>query len=64
MSELDIFRAETRAWLEQNCPASMRSPTPDNETVWGGRDASYANPDSSGAWRHRSGRAYYGYRIC
>lgn len=46
MSDLDIFRAETRAWLEANCPASMRTPLPDREVVWGGRNAHFANPDS------------------
>ena len=25
MSDIDTFRAETRAWLEENCPASMRN---------------------------------------
>jgi alkylation response protein AidB-like acyl-CoA dehydrogenase len=46
MSDLEIFRAETRAWLEANCPASMRTPMPDREVVWGGRNAHFANPDS------------------
>ena len=26
MSELETFRAEARAWLEENCPAEMRTP--------------------------------------
>ena len=26
MTDLDTFRAETRAWLEANCPAEMREP--------------------------------------
>jgi alkylation response protein AidB-like acyl-CoA dehydrogenase len=46
MSDLDAFRAETRAWLEANCPASMRTPMPDREVVWGGRNPHFANPDS------------------
>ena len=25
MSDIDTFLAETRAWLEENCPASMRN---------------------------------------
>lgn len=37
MSELDVFRREARAWLEQNCPASMRTDMPEDEIVWGGR---------------------------
>jgi len=38
---LDIFRAETRAWLEANCTAEMRTPIArDSDVVWGGRNAS------------------------
>jgi alkylation response protein AidB-like acyl-CoA dehydrogenase len=44
--ELDAFRAETRAWLEANCPASMRTPMPEDEVPWGGRKAEWKNPDS------------------
>lgn len=48
MSEdLEQFRAETRAWLEANCPQSMRSTfTSEDEIVWGGKNAKFANPDS------------------
>ena len=46
MSSLDSFRAETRAWLEDNCPNSMRTPMPDSERVWGGRQPTFANPDA------------------
>ena len=28
MSELDDFRAETRAWLDSNCPPGARGPGP------------------------------------
>ena len=49
---LEQFRAETRDWLEENCPASMRTPMPPEEVVWGGRDAEYANPDSK-LWLER-----------
>lgn len=37
-SGIDSFRAETRAWLEENCPASMRTPMGEDEVVWGGRN--------------------------
>jgi len=50
--ELEQFRAETREWLESNCPDAMRTPMPAEETVWGGRDAEYANPDSK-LWLER-----------
>lgn len=46
------FRAEARAWLEANCPPSMRTPMPDDEVVWGGRRASFKNPDSK-LWLER-----------
>jgi len=48
----DNFRAETRAWLEENCPESMRTPMPEAETVWGGRRQSFINPDAK-LWLER-----------
>jgi acyl-CoA dehydrogenase len=37
--ELDVFRSETRAWLEANCPAEMRQPMRDEgDACWGGRN--------------------------
>jgi alkylation response protein AidB-like acyl-CoA dehydrogenase len=48
-TDLDAFRADTRAWLEAHCPASMRTPMPETEVVWGGRNAVFKNPDSK-AW--------------
>ena len=52
MSNLEDFRNETRAWLEENCPASMRTPTPEEEVIWGGRKQEWANPDSK-VWMER-----------
>jgi len=41
MTDLDAFRADTRAWLEANCPPEMREPVrSDKDVCWGGR-----NPD-------------------
>ncbi len=54
MSDLETFRAETREWLETNCPPSMRTPMPEEERVWGGRNPSYVNPDSR-LWLERMG---------
>ena len=52
MSDIDTFRQETRTWLEENCPASMRTATPEEEVVWGGRKQSWVNPDSK-VWMDR-----------
>ena len=52
MSDLDTFRTEVRNWLEENCPPSMRTPMPEEETVWGGRGETFANPDSK-IWLER-----------
>lgn len=53
---LDQFRAETRAWLEENCPAEMRTPPKsEKETTWGGRNPHYAHPDQK-VWLDRIDR--------
>jgi alkylation response protein AidB-like acyl-CoA dehydrogenase len=49
---LDAFRHETRIWLEANCPPSMRTAMPEDEQVWGGKGATYKNPDSK-LWLER-----------
>ena len=41
MPDLDAFRDETRRWLLQHAPSSMRTPTKSNdELCWGGKKAS------------------------
>ena len=50
--ELESFRAEVRDWLEENCPASMRTPMKDDEIVWGGRNEKFKNPESK-LWLER-----------
>ena len=46
MTDLAQFRADTRAWLEANCPPSMREPVrSDKDVTWGGRNPTYADPD-------------------
>lgn len=52
MEALDTFREETRSWLEENCPASMRTPMPDTEMPWGGRNGTFPNPDTK-VWLDR-----------
>jgi acyl-CoA dehydrogenase len=55
MTELDTFRAETRAWLEANCPAECRGPVENEEDrVWGGRNAVYPTPAHK-TWLDRMG---------
>jgi alkylation response protein AidB-like acyl-CoA dehydrogenase len=47
MSDLDSFRRETRAWLVANAPPSMSTPLGEHEEPsWGGRNATYANPEA------------------
>jgi acyl-CoA dehydrogenase len=56
MSEdLDQFRAETRAWLEANCPPAMRTPMrSEKDATWGGRNPVFAHPDQK-LWMDRMG---------
>ena len=50
MADLETFRAETRSWLEANCPKDMRVPVRDDDDVyWGGRNATFKN-DAQKAW--------------
>ncbi|RMB08446.1 acyl-CoA dehydrogenase family protein [Eilatimonas milleporae] len=53
MTDLDAFRAETRAWLEENCPAGMRTPiTSDSDICWGGRNFTFQSEDQK-VWMQR-----------
>ena len=55
MTDLDTFRAETRAWLEANCPAECRGPVEsDEDRVWGGRNAVFRTPAHK-VWLDRMG---------
>jgi alkylation response protein AidB-like acyl-CoA dehydrogenase len=49
MPDLDAFRDDTRRWLEEHAPPSMRTPpaTPD-EVCWGGKKGTY--PDDVRRW--------------
>src|SRR3954469_7857374 len=51
--EIACFRQETRAWLEENCPKSMRSPAREDEDVWGGRRATFPSADAR-LWLERA----------
>ncbi len=53
MSDLDKFRADTRAWLEANCPAEMRTPMKsDKDACWGGRNFEFQS-DAQKIWLER-----------
>ena len=57
MNDLDKFRDNTKQWLDENCPPSMRNgadPKIAVDEVWGGRNAEYKNPDSK-LWLDRMG---------
>ena len=43
---LEPFRQEIRAWLEENCPESMRTALPIDEMPSGGKRTEYKNPDT------------------
>ena len=46
MSELEQFRQDTHAWLEQNCPQSMRQPVKGFDDFYnGGRSPEIDHPD-------------------
>ena len=50
MADLEQFRAETRSWLEANCPPEMREPVRDEDDIyWGGRNATFKN-DAQKSW--------------
>jgi len=50
MTDLDAFRADTRAWLEANCPPEMRQPIrSEADMCWGGRNWVFAS-DAQKRW--------------
>lgn len=45
MTDVEAFRADTRAWLEAYCPAEMRTPMRGEKDVcWGGRHFEFQSP--------------------
>ena len=46
MSALEQFRAETRAWLQANCPESQRQPVVKEELVWAGRQREFPSAEA------------------
>ena len=46
MADLNDFRGQTRVWLEENCPPSMRQPIlSEKDPWWGGRKAEFLSED-------------------
>ena len=46
MSDLEQFRQDTRSWLEENCPQSMRTPVQGFDDLYtGGRNPEIDHPD-------------------
>ena len=53
MSDLETFKLETRAWLEENCPPEMRKPMKSEEDAcWGGRNWTFAS-EAQKVWLER-----------
>ena len=52
MNDLDNFRKDVAVWLEDNCPASMRTPMKETDTIWGGRKFVYPSDDAK-CWKER-----------
>ena len=53
MSDLEQFRAETREWLQANCPEEMRQPVRGPEDhCWGGRKWQFQS-DAQRVWMER-----------
>ena len=57
-NQLDSFRAQTRSWLEEHCPAAMRTPIGEGEEVWGGRNAAFPSEDAR-TWLHNMAEKGY-----
>jgi alkylation response protein AidB-like acyl-CoA dehydrogenase len=59
VTTLEEFQIETRAWLEENCPLSMRQPVKSMDDVyWGGRKAKFNNEDQKQWFEKMSERGW------
>ena len=54
MTDLALFREETRDWLETNCPPEMKKPMTPHGMTWGGRNCKFSHPDQE-LWLKRLG---------
>src|SRR3569832_1748820 len=56
LNGLEEFRREVRAWLEESCPPSMRTPcVRQDEEVWGGRRGTFPSEEAR-LWHERMAR--------
>ena len=46
INKLDSFATEVDAWIEENCPKSMRTPMPVSEQVWASSEIKFPTADS------------------
>ncbi|MCW2272085.1 Glutaryl-CoA dehydrogenase [compost metagenome] len=46
MSTIEQFRHDTRAWLEANCPPSMRTAMGEGDVVWGAQRPQFPSADA------------------
>jgi acyl-CoA dehydrogenase len=46
LTDLTVFRAEAKVWLEQNCPPSQRKPVVKAEQIWSGRKREFHCQDA------------------
>jgi acyl-CoA dehydrogenase len=59
MAELDIFRSDTSAWLEANCPPEMRMPMrSEKDACWGGRNWVFQSPAQEAWLRAMAGKGW------
>jgi acyl-CoA dehydrogenase len=58
LSDLDTFRAQTRQWLQDHCPASMRTPITADEMLWGGSQLTFKTPDQQQWFEHMRSRGW------
>jgi acyl-CoA dehydrogenase len=49
VTQLETFRAETRAWFDEDCPGEMRK---HGDVAWGGRNAHWSSADQQ-FWMQR-----------
>ncbi|NOX82489.1 MAG: acyl-CoA dehydrogenase [Alphaproteobacteria bacterium] len=53
MSDIETFRKDTRAWLEENCPAEMRDGAGGEDNIcWGGRNWKFQS-EAQKIWLNR-----------